>query len=460
MALGRRKERKTDALVPWDKIPRSRGHVFYDRLQEVLLESKFDDHAETLCAPFYAAKMGRPSIPPGCYFRMHLVGYFEGIDSERGIEWRCADSLSLREFLLLDVTDRVPDHSTLSTTRTRLPLEVHREVFTWTLEIIAKSGLVKGDRIGVDASTMEANAALRNIVNRDTGENYRQMLARMAKENGIETPTEDDLIRMDRNRKGKKLSNADWKSPIDPDARVAKMKSGSTRLAYKPEHAVDLDTGAIVAAEIHHADEGDTSTLGKTLDAAHENLQKVVEAPPEPDNPTDVVTDKGYHSRGVLKALADSLWRSRISEPKANGINRWNGDHDARRAVYNNRTRTASGIGKELAKKRSELVERSFEHVLDRCGGMRRAWLRGCENVHKRYLIHVAGFNLALLMRQKFGFGTPRGWADHPILIFFVIQADFELHVTFLAIVAVISGHGSKLCLVVAVVMRPEVSTF
>lgn len=433
MALGRRKDRQKGMFLTWDEVPRSRGHVFYDRLQEVLLESGFDDHAETLCAPFYAKKLGRPSIPLGRYFRMHLVGYFEGIDSERGIEWRCADSLSLREFLLLETTGLVPDHSTLSTTRTRLPIEVHREMFTWTLSVIAKSGLVQGGRVGVDASTMEANAALRNIIRRDTGENYRQMLTQMAKESGIETPTAEDLIRIDKKRKGKKLSNADWVSPVDPDARIAKMKDGRTHLAYKPEHAVDLDTGAVIAAEMHHADEGDTTTLGKTLDEACENLKQVVEAPPEPDDPAEMVADKGYHSRDVLKELDDGPWKSRIAEPKRNGVNRWDGDHGARRAVYNNRTRIASGIAKATAKKRTELVERSFEHVLDRCGGMRRTWLRGRENVHKRYLIHVAGFNLALLMRQKFGFGTPRGWADHSILIFCVIQTYFELYMPILA---------------------------
>ncbi len=454
MALGRRKDRQKEMFVTWEEIPRSRGHVFYDRLQEVLLESGFDDHAETLCAPFYAKKMGRPSIPPGQYFRMHLVGYFEGIDSERGIEWRCADSLSLREFLLLETTGRVPDHSTLSTTRTRLPIEVHREMFTWTLAVIAKSGLVLGGRVGVDASTMEANAALRNIIRRDTGENYRQMLARMAKESGIETPTAEDLIRMDKKRKEKKLSNADWESPVDPDARIAKMKDGRTHLAYKPEHAVDLDTGAIIAAEMHHADEGDTSTLNKTLEEARENLQQVVEAPPEPDDPAEMVADKGYHSRDVLKGLEDGPWKSRIAEPKRNGINRWNGDHAARRAVYNNRARIASGIAKATAKKRTELVERSFEHVLDRCGGMRRTWLRGRENIHKRYLIHVAGFNLALLMRQKFGFGTPRGWADHPRLIFCVFQAGFGLCVTILAILTAIPGLGPFLFPIVAEIRK------
>ena len=207
---------------------------------------------------------------------MHLVGYFEVSTPERGLEWRCSDSLSLREFLLLEMRERVPDHSWLSRTRARLPHEVHTAVFDWVLALIAEAGLVKGERIGVDASTMEANAALRNIVRRDTGEGYLGMLERLAQESGIETPTAEDLARLDRKRKGKKLSNQDWVSRSDPEAKIAKMKDGTTHLAYKPEHAVDLDTGAVVAAELHPTDEGDTTTLPKTLAAAEANLEAVI----------------------------------------------------------------------------------------------------------------------------------------------------------------------------------------
>src|SRR5690348_3306001 len=264
MALGRQGERQTDLMVGWAELPRSPGHAFYDRLQEVLVGAGFDRFAEAECKPYYASGRGRPSIPPGRYFRMHLVGYFEGIGSERGLEWRCADSLSLREFLRLGTTEPVPDHSWLSKTRARLPLEVHEAVFAWVLQRLAEHGLIKGDRIGVDASTMEANAALRAIVRRDSGEGYREMLRRLAEASGIATPTAEDLVRLDRKRKGKRLSNEDWTSATDPEARIAKLKDGRTHLAYKPEHAVDLDTGAIVAAEIHPADQGDTATLPGT----------------------------------------------------------------------------------------------------------------------------------------------------------------------------------------------------
>jgi transposase len=393
-------------MVGWAELPRSPGHAFYDRLQAVLVGAGFDGFAEKECAAYYAGKRGRPSLPPGRYFRMHLVGYFEGIDSERGPEWRCSDSLSLREFLRLGTTEPVPDHSWLSKTRARLPLEVHEAVFAWVLGRLAEHGLVKGERIGIDASTMEANAALRAIVRRADGEGYREMLGRLAEASGIATPSAEDLVRLDRKRKGKRLSNAEWTSATDPEARIAKLKDGRTHLAYKPEHAVDLDTGAIVAAEVHPADEGDTATLPNTLETAAANLA-TVGAAPTPQDPAELVADKGYHSREGLKDLEDGPWKSRIAEKKAAGVSRWHGDEAARRAVYDNRARLRSGVAKEALKLRAELVERSFALVLDR-GGMRRAWLRGRENLRKRYLVHVAGYNLGLVMRLLVGAGTPR----------------------------------------------------
>ena len=344
MTMGQQKDRQGDLMVGWAEMPRSPGHVFYDRLQSVLIEGGFDGFAEAACRSYYAARMGAPSVPPGRYFRMHLVGYFEGIDSERGLEWRCSDSLSLREFLRLGSRERVPDHSWLSKTRARLPHEVHAAVFDWVLALIGEAGLVKGERIGVDASTMEANAALRNIVRPDTGEGYREMLEHLARESGIETPTAEDLARLDRKRKGKKLSNEDWVSKSDPEAKIAKMKDGTTHLAYKPEHAVDLDTGAVVAAELHPADEGDTTTLPKTLETAKENLASV-DAAPTAEDPAECVTDKGYHSRAVLKALDNGPWKTRIAEPKQKGFARWRGDEAARRAVTNNPDPAVIGRG-------------------------------------------------------------------------------------------------------------------
>lgn len=448
MALGRQGERQSDLLVTWREMPRSPGHAFYDRLQGVLIEAGFDAFAEATCKPYYASKMGAPSIPPGRYFRMHMVGYFEGIDSERGIEWRCADSLSLREFLRLETTARVPDHSWLSKTRSRLPAEVHEQVFAWVLKLIAERGLVKGERIGVDASTMEANAALRTIVRRDTGETYREMLQRMAKESGIETPSADDLTRLDRARKGKKLSNENWVSATDAEAKIAKMKDGTTHLAYKPEHAVDLDTGAVVAAEVHPADEGDTTTLPGTLEAAETNLAKVGMAPSATE-PAELVADKGYHSRAILKDLNGGAWKTRIAEPQRKGISRWHGDTEARDAVYANRGRLLSEIGKAGMRKRAEIAERSFAHNLER-GGMRRTWLRGRENVHKRYLIHVAGHNLGLLMRHLIGAGTPKEAAARGRVLLFVVHSE-EILVMLLFAVPDGDGRGDFGLLIVAV---------
>jgi len=352
---------------------------------------------------------------------MHMVGYFEGIDSERGIVWRCSDSYSLRDFLRLVNRDKVPDHSWLSKTRSRLPHEVHEKVFEFVLKLVAERGLVKGARIGVDGSTMEANAALRTIVRRDNGETYREMLTRMAKESGVETPTIDDLIRLDRKRKGKKLSNEDWTSKTDPEAKIAKMKDGSTHLAYRPEHAVDLDTGVIVAAPIHEADKGDTATLDPTLKEAEKSLS-AVGLGPTPEAPCDLVADKGYHSRDVLKDLDDGPWKTRISELRpSQGYSRWHGDDEAREAVYGNHNRLKSGVGREAMRKRGEIVERSFAHVLER-GGMRRTWLRGRENVHKRYLVHVAAYNLGILMRALFGAGTPKAAVNARFAFLFVVQ--------------------------------------
>lgn len=441
MAMRRLAGVQADLLVTWAEMPRSPGHAFYDRLQVLLNEAGFDAFVEDICKPYYAPRMGAPSLPPGRYFRMHIVGYFEGIDSERGIAWRCSDSFSLRDFLRLANRDKVPDHSWLSKTRSRLPHEVHQQVFGWILNIVAVHGLIKGERIGVDGSTMEANAALRTIVRRDSGETYREMLTQMAMESGIDTPTIDDLVRLDRKRKGKKLSNEDWISPSDADAKIARMKDGTTHLAYKPEHAVDLDTGVVVAAPIHPADEGDTTTLSGTLELAARNLAEVGVAPTM-EEPCVLVGDKGYHSRTGLKELDRGVWKTRIAEPKpAKGYLRWNGDEAARRAVYANRARLTSGVGRDAMRKRGELVERSFAHVLDR-GGMRRAWLRGRENVHKRYLIHVAGFNLGILMRALFGKGTPREAASVTNAFLFWFQSDLGWAI---AIAAEIQGDTTVL---------------
>ena len=411
MSLGRQTAQQSSFWVARHEMPASPGNPFYEKLNELLRKEGFDAFVEDLCAPFYAKHVGRRSIPPGRYFRMLLLGYFEGIDSERGICRRCRDSLSVREFVGLCVTDSAPDHSSMTRIRQRLPLETHHAVFEHLQKLLARHKLFSGKFLGVDSSTMEANASLKAIVRRDTGENYQEMLLRLAKESGIETPTKAQLIAFDKKRKDKTLSNADWASTTDGDARIAKMKDGRTHMAYKPEHVVDLESGAIVSVSVHQADRGDTKTVEETLEKAQSKLETLLGSDaPSAKQPADVTMDKGRHSREVLKSLP-AHFRSRISEPERSGILRWQGDIEARDAVYRNRARQHSRKGKALMRARAERVERSFAHCLDR-GGMRRVWLRGDENIEKRYIIHVAGFNLGILMRALFGVGTPKGWAE------------------------------------------------
>ena len=396
-------------------LPTAPSHPFYAALNRILDAGGFDGFVEECSREFYAPVMGRPGLAPGVYFRTILIGYFEGIDSERGIAWRIADSRSLSSFLGLSVGDRAPDHSTLSKTRKRIDLETHGRVFDWVLSLIAREGLLKGKTIGVDATTLEANAAMRSIVRRDTGETYRQYLIRLARESGIETPTAAELAKIDKTRKNK-ASNADWEHPHDPDARVMKLKNGSTHMGYKAEHAVDLETGALVSATLHSGDAGDTSTLGETIDDAESNLENAAkdeQAERRMVGPTrrvsEVVSDKGYHSSRVLKDLEEDDRRSYIPEPDR-GRRNWAGRWDERERVYGNRRRTGGKRGKALMRLRAEKNERSFAHMYT-TGGMRKLYLRGRENILKRLLIHACGFNLALVMMTRYGAGKPRQWA-------------------------------------------------
>jgi len=409
MAMGKKKERQDALWVIASDLPKSAGHPFYQRLN-VLLEARgFDRFAEQLCAGFYADGVGRPSLPPGRYFRLLLLGYFEGLDSERGIAWRAADSLAIRSFLGLGLGEAGPDHSTISRTRRLIDVETHREVFTWVQAILARKHLLKGKTVGIDATTLEANAAMRSIVRRDTGEKYDKFLTRLANESGIRTPTRAALARLDRRRRNK-TSNKDWTSPSDPDAKVSKMKDGRTHLAHKAEHAVDLDSGALIAVTIQGADEGDTTTIAETLAEAEAQLDAVIERAPEdvdPDAPAEVVADKGYHSDTTLLEIETDGLRSYISEPDR-GRRKWKDDIDAQLAVYSNRRRIRGSRGQRLLSLRGERIERSFAHLYE-TGGMRRTHLRGHDNIRKRILIHGSAFNLSLLLRLEIGRGTPRG---------------------------------------------------
>jgi hypothetical protein len=403
MAMGRRpQQRQAELWIATTDLPRSAGHVFYDKLNGLLAEAGFDGFVEALCRPYYADGIGRESIPPGTYFRMLFVGYFEGLDAQRAIAWRCGDSLSLRSYLGVPWNEATPDHSSLTVIKQRLPLVVHEQVFTFVLRVAQEKKLLRGKTVAVDATTLEANAAMRSIVRKDTGEDWNEYVKGLMAEEGIENPTDEEVRRFDKKRR-KKVSNKEWESPTDPDSRIAKMKDGRTHLAYKAEHTVDLDSEFVLAAVVHPADQADSATLVESVLRAQINL---VRAGSEQEV-EEAVADKGYHKAETLAECEHFNTRTYIPEPRGRRYNWADKPATWRKAVVGNRRRVRGDRSKRLQKKRSERVERSFAHVCE-TGGGRRTWLRGLENVTKRYVVQVAGHNLGLLMRKLFGVGKPR----------------------------------------------------
>ncbi len=411
MGMGRRQRSQQESLfIMADRLPKSEGHAFYKKLNRLLAEARFDDFVERLCQEHYdPTDNGRPSVPPGVYFRMLLVGYFEGIGSQRGIAWRCSDSLSLRKFLGVPLTEEAPDHSSLTRIRDRLPVEVHAEVFQFVLRLANEKGLLNGKTVAVDSTTLEANAAMKSIVRRDTGDDWKAYVTRLMQDEGVieeeDEPTDEEVRRFDKKRKRKKASNDDWVSTTDPDARITKMKDGRTHLAYKAEHVVDIETELIVAAEVYEADHSDSQTL---TDSTMEAVQNVKQADGEREI-EEVVADKGYHSAEQLELMQGLGFRTYVPEPRRPGKSRWTDKPpEQKHAVLANRRRTKTEKNKRLQRLRSERVERSFAHVCE-TGGARRTWLRGIEKVRKRFLIAAMTRNLGLVMRKLFGFGTARG---------------------------------------------------
>ena len=406
MGMGRREQgRQQEFWIATDALASVPQHVFYDKLNRLLDEAGFDAFVEELCEPFYS-NIGRDSIPPGRYFRMLFVGYFEEIDSQRGIAWRCADSLSLRNFLFLKASDDAPEHSSLTRIRERLPLLVHEQVFAFVLDIARQKKLLVGKQVGVDATTLEANAAMKSIVRRDSGEDWKEYLRGLAEEAGVEIKDDEDLRRFDKQRKKqgkKKVSNAEWESPTDPSSRIIRMKDGRTHLGYKAEHVVDLESEYVLAATVYTGTDGDSQTLLPSLIAAQTNLIRAnSDAEIE-----EVAADKGYHANQTLVDCEQAGLRTYIPE-RETGTRRWTDKTpEAESAFRNNRRRVRRDKGKRLQRKRSELVERSFAHVCE-TGGARRTWLCGKDKINKRYLTHVAARNLGLLMRDLFGMGKPR----------------------------------------------------
>lgn len=420
MAMGRRKQEHQEALFfTTDALPRAPRHVFYERLNRILSDHDFDQFVEDSCRSFYADKMGRPGLAPSVYFRTLFIGYFEGIDSERGMAWRIEDSLSLRSFLGFTLADSPPDHSTLSRTRRLIDVETHDAVFGWMLKVLSGEGLIDGRTVGVDGTFLEANAALRSIVRKDSGESYSEFLTDLAKASGIETPTRADLAKIDRKRP-KKGSNEEWEHPGDPTAKIMKMKDGSTHLAHKAEHVVDMGEeghGAILAVVRHDASRGDTNTILESVNEATRHLQAVrsddaTSTEHSPSTIHEVVTDKGYHSNDVLADFAEMEVRTYCSEPDR-GRRNWQGQNgpENQAVVYANRRRVRGERGKRLLARRGEFLERTFAHCYE-TGAMRRLHVRGDANITKRLLLQAAAFNLSLVMRKLFKAGTPRGYGD------------------------------------------------
>lgn len=437
MALGKRRQKQTSFWVETSRLQARGRHPFYSCLNEILARAKFDLYVERICRKYYATTMGRPSIAPGVYFRCFLIGYFEGIDSERGIAYRVSDSLSLREFLGLSLEEQTPDHSTLSKTRRLMNLGTHKAVFRWVLKRLAAEGLLSGKTLGVDATTLEANAALKSIIRRDNGASYDEHVRELMKAEGVEEPTPAERQRFDRRRK-KSLSNRDWVNPHDPEARITKMKDGRTHLAYKAEHAVDLVTGAVVALTVQPGDRGDTASMPATLadagcavtEMAGQKAQAGAVGPVEMVSEVGVehvVADKGYHSKHGLQDLSWVGVRTVIAEPERKR-QKWAGQSAAQAAVYANRRRLNTKAAKMLMRRRGELIERSFAHLYD-TGGMRRVHLRGKDNIAKRAVIHAAAFNLSLILRQMLRVGTARQAADHfAALCFVLLQLTQAVH--------------------------------
>ena len=417
MAMGTRKGRERQEEIWYrSEVAEAPGHPFYRKLEAKLKEAGFDGFCEEECKRYYADGVGRPSLVPGVYFRLMLIGFFEGIDSERGIAWRVADSLSLRQFLGYGIDENTPDHVTISRTRRLLEASTHKLIFDWVLEQLARAGLVKGKTMGVDSTTLEANAAMKSIVRRDTGDNYMDFLKKVAEAEGIEAPDAAALLRLDRKRK-KKTSNEDWKSPADPEAEITKLKDGRTALAYKVEQAVDMETGAIVAVTTHGGAAADSATVAETLCEAGEAVAELIDVknaegkyPVAGEGIAEVVADKGYHSNQTMIGIKELGLRTYVAEPDR-GPRNWDGKAEERDAVYANRRRINGERGKRLQSQRGEKIERNFAHQFD-TGGMDRLYLRGRENIHKRLLIQAAACNLALLLRSLHGAGKPRAAHD------------------------------------------------
>ena len=393
-----------------DRLPKASPSRFYELLNGTLEGMNFAGEVWEMCAPAYAGaeRGGRPGIDPVVYFKMLMIGFFEGLDSERAIAARCADSLSLRGFLGYALDEATPDHSSMTVIRQRLGGDCFARVFAVVLAALQKHGLLKGRHLGIDSSVIEANASLRSLTERNTEEGYWDYVQRLAREAGLETTDGAELRNFDRKRAGKKMSNEQWENPHDPDAKIGRTKDGATDMVYLPEHTVDLDTGAIVQAQVLAGDHRDSEELSERVIEAVVNVQ---EAQADPEAlPETLTADKGYFSLLEIGRLQELSLKTVISDPHR-AQRRFDKLSSAERQSLARAQRSVSSkYGRKLLRKRGQHIERSFAHVLD-AGGMRRATLRGLENLNKRHQIAAACYNLSQLLRQLYGIGTPKQWA-------------------------------------------------
>lgn len=389
-------------------IKAGKSGTYYDKLSEILNDASFGDDVRALCAPYYKAKgPGRPPVDPEVYFKILFAGFFEGTCSERAICSRCEDSIMLRRFLGYDLTENTPNHTTLSKIRKRLPSEVFDGAFDLVLRIVRDAGLMKGQELGNDASTMEADASLESLVNRMTKESYWSYVKGLAKEAGIDPEDEVAVRRFDKNREGRKTSNKEWVNPHNPDAKVGRRKDGACDMIHKPEHTVDLESGAILAAEVLPGDQGDAQGFAGRMIAAAALLDEMDEddGKSEEDGERSIVADSGYNQKDELQSLDTAGLAPVIPAPSNRKLPDKEKEPSAYAAALASKEACDSEEGKKQLKARAEKVERSFAHVLD-SGGMRRTTLRGLKNINKRYRLAAAAFNLSVIMRKKFGYGT------------------------------------------------------
>jgi transposase len=396
-------------FIPAAQLVQPATSSFYTRLDQTLNSFQFGEQVRKLCAPAYSdSRRGRPPVDPAVYFKMLMIGFFENIASERGIAERCSDSISIRFFLGYDLTQATPDHSTLSLIRGRLGEDIYQQVFVLILSALQQQGLVQGQNVGIDTSVIEANASLKNLVKRDTQEAYWEYVRRLAAENGVKPQDAEAFRQFDRKRP-KKMSNDDWENPHDPDAKIGPTKAGAIDLIYKPEHVVDLVTGAILQAEVRLGHEADQQDLATHVLQAQVNINLAQERPVDSLTIQSATADKGYHAPDELSQLHQEGIRTVISD----SVKHRNLDQlspEAAKAVRAAKRSVRSKSGKQLLKQRGQHLERSFAHVLD-AGGARRTTLRGLENLNKRFKVSAAIYNLSQMMRAIWGVGTPKQWA-------------------------------------------------